>query len=152
MSSGSKIQNQHLDQLLQVLAAIPEKTSLEIAITLNVGGLIVSGRIISQQAYFKELKKLIKLGDKHHEIKEILEDLIIQFQDQVRRHEEEAVKLPLPEFIHLKNAKMYPSHGRGMPSTREAIWRGRISEVGGFSLGEILYDLDQLQTTPFSEK
>jgi hypothetical protein len=37
------------DKLLQALISVPEKTSLELGITLNVNGLLITGFIISQE-------------------------------------------------------------------------------------------------------
>jgi hypothetical protein len=43
-----------------------------------------------------------------------------------------------PKFIHLRNVKIYPSEGRGMPTYGDALWRGLIDSVDGFSLGEMV--------------
>lgn len=48
------------DKLLQALVSVPERTSLEFGITLNVNGLLITGFIISQKTYFESIIQWIK--------------------------------------------------------------------------------------------
>ncbi|MEB3355301.1 MAG: gas vesicle accessory protein GvpU [Synechococcales bacterium] len=125
------------DRLLQALVAIPEKTSIQLSLTLNVSGLIVSGQLISRQTYFKRLAHMIQDSDASDIVKDSLDEFIGQVGHEIEGDEIHSNGVALPTFIHLKNAQMYPSNGRGMPSNTDALWRGRISEVSGFSFGAI---------------
>ncbi|MGF1497080.1 MAG: gas vesicle accessory protein GvpU [Elainellaceae cyanobacterium] len=125
------------DRLLQAVAAIPEKTSIQLSLTLNVSGLIVSGQLISRQTYFRQITDMIHDSDAGDYVKESLDEFIGQVGHEIEGDEVHSNGVSLPTYIHLKNAQMYPSNGRGMPSNTDALWRGRISEISGFSFGAI---------------
>lgn len=128
-----------MDRALRALAAIPERTNLELGITLSVHGIIVSGFLISEKAYFRGVTdRICQDREAPLETKNILTDFIQQLQEGLQTRSDDSERSLLPEFVHLREAKMYPSQGKGMPSYGDALWRGRISSVDGFSLGEIL--------------
>jgi hypothetical protein len=142
------------DRALRALAAVPERTNLQIGITLCVHGMIISGFLISEDAYFKGLAERISgIKDAPDETKETLTDFITQLHEGLKAQSDDAENQLLPEYIHLREAKMYPSQGKGMPSYGEALWRGRVNSVDGFSLGEILpSNLDALSYTSLATK
>jgi hypothetical protein len=41
------------------------------------------------------------------------------------------------DYIHIKEAKFYNAEGRAFPQNNTVWWRGRISEISGFTLGVI---------------
>lgn len=138
-----------MDRALRAFAAIPERTKLELGITLSVHGIIVSGFLISEEAYFRGIaERITEDRETPSETKDLLTDFIHQLQEGLKTKSDDSERSLLPEFIHLREAKMYPSQGKGIPSYGEALWRGRISSVDGFSLGEILpSSLDALNYT-----
>ncbi|HEY9878703.1 MAG TPA: gas vesicle accessory protein GvpU [Leptolyngbyaceae cyanobacterium] len=126
------------DRALRALAAIPERTNLQLGITLCVHGMIISGFLISEEAYFKGMIERVNQDDNAaDETKETLTDFMSDLRASLHAKSNDSQSV-LPEYIHLQEAKMYPSQGQGMPSYGDALWRGRISSVDGFSLGEIL--------------
>lgn len=44
---------------------------------------------------------------------------------------------PTPTFIHLKNTKYFNTFEKPIPATGSITWRGRLSEISGFSLGTL---------------
>lgn len=131
--------NLQVDKLLQAIVAIPEKTTIELTITLNVGGLIISGQLISRDDYFEDLTRLFSNASSESNVPFMLSDF---FRDLGRQlvdgaHDDGAEGIPLPRFIHLRNAKMYPDQGQGLPHTHQVLWRGRLSQVDGFMLGDM---------------
>lgn len=123
-------------------------------ITLCAHGIIISGFLTSEAAYFQGLTERIQ-GDREapDDTQEILVDFFSQLQAGLKTQVRGSSAHLLPEYIHLREAKMYLSQGKGMPSYGEALWRGRISSIDGFSLGEILpTSLEGLNYTAFSGK
>ena len=116
---------------------VPEKTSLELGITLNVNGLLVTGFLISQRAYFEGLTERVKSTSSDSETKGVLEHFLGELKEVALR-DSQNVKTGFSPFIHLRNVKIYPSEGRGMPTFGEALWRGDIRAINGFSLGEMV--------------
>ena len=124
------------DRLLQALVSVPERTSLEIGITLSSGGLLITGFIISQETYFNTLVDGISKTKADERMKELLQDFLSQLKDPII--ESTADTSIFPRFIHLRDVKIYPSEGRGMPTLGHTIWRGDINKINGFSLGEMV--------------
>jgi hypothetical protein len=124
------------DRLLQALVSVPERTSLEIGITITAGGLLITGFIISQETYFNTLIEGIGRTKADEGMKELLQDFLAQLKNPII--ESTADKSIFPRFIHLRDVKIYPSEGRGMPTLGHTIWRGDINKINGFSLGEMV--------------
>lgn len=129
-----------VDKALCALVAIPERTNIELGITLSVGGLIISGYLVSEADYFLQMMDIVGETSAEADVKDTLKDFLAQLKEslQPKDDENDEEHLRLPDFVHLRSAKMYPSQGQGMPTQGQALWRGRISSVDGFSLGEII--------------
>lgn len=124
------------DRLLQALVSVPERTSLEIGITLSAGGLLITGFIISQEAYFNTLIEGVGKTKADEGMKELLQDFLAQLKEPII--ESTSDQSIFPRFIHLRDVKIYPSEGRGMPTLGHTLWRGDLQKVNGFSLGEMV--------------
>jgi hypothetical protein len=98
-----------------------------IDITLNVGGLLVSGTLISRNA-FVEAVPVIKatIGKIDERYSEELKAQQSQVED---RH-----------FIHLKNARFFTAGGgRPTPSKGDGVlWRGQLNRVDGWTIGRFI--------------
>jgi len=42
---------------------------------------------------------------------------------------------PPPQYIHLSGAKFFNPEGNSLPTNQGVLWRGRVTEIGGFNLG-----------------
>jgi hypothetical protein len=42
---------------------------------------------------------------------------------------------PVPQFVHLQNARFYSTDGTPVPSNAGVWWRGRISEISAIVIG-----------------
>jgi hypothetical protein len=135
--NSSKESAHHYDAMLQAFAAVAERSTLELGVTLNVKGLIITGFIISQENYFNALIEGLESIDQDNDLKESLQDFLAQLKDKMVGGSAKG-KQTLPKFIHLRNVKIYPSEGKGMPTYGDALWRGKIDAVDGFSLGEMV--------------
>jgi hypothetical protein len=119
-----------VDWLLRTMvrAANAGPASGQQSVTLCVKGLVVTGRIISADAY---LKQVFDVG------KTPAEDQTSDQSAIAEALEDAASKpTPLPEYIHLQNAQVYVGNAV-VPTTGGTLWRGRLREVDGFSLGSV---------------
>lgn len=122
------------DWFLRSLVDLVDGAGISFGVTLNVGGTVLTGQLISGGEYFRGFAA--EFGDAAgdtpfgHSMREVLAKPAEQFEDVPEEH-------PLPAFIHLKDARMFLGSGPAMPTSRGVWWRGRISEVQGFVLGSL---------------
>jgi hypothetical protein len=115
-----------------------------ISITLCVKGNIITGYLIGGKQYFKELgemfnnafKDKVKDGEDKIDYIEHFENMGKQIYD-VTDDNDEKLKYP-PTFIHLNKATIV----NGIQRLNVGLWRGKFSEVDGFSFG-ILFNPDE---------
>jgi hypothetical protein len=127
-----------VDPMLRALAEVAERSPLELGVTLNVKGLIITGFIISQSTYFDSLINGLESVSQEHEVKESLQEFLSGLKEKLAPKKTDHNSSDYPKFIHLRNVKIYPSEGKGMPTYGDALWRGLIDSVDGFSLGEMV--------------
>ena len=123
------------DWLLQeVVRLINHVEGMSIGITLSVSGGIVTGDLISLKEFFHEYAKLWRQGFQNiPELAETFEKQWREHGDKTSRELKERNEV-LFSYIHLKNAR-YFFGVTAVPNPGGMLWRGRISEVSGFSLG-----------------
>lgn len=123
------------DWFLQMLVGMAND-GMGVSITLNVGGLLVTGNLVSGRDYFLEFGRLLGNSidpDDGQNAKDIRESYQKMAEDVYGQDEG---KPSPPTYLHMKNAKYYSVSGDSLPSNDDvSLWRGKISEVGGFSLG-----------------
>lgn len=121
-----------------------------LGITLNVGGTLISGDLVSGKAYFEGL------GEDYQSGFTDIAGFSQNFRDSIRSQfneigevlygspKEEAQggeltnKSPIVyHFIHLKNAKFFAPGASPTPRNRGTWWRGKIEAVDGFCLGSL---------------
>jgi hypothetical protein len=126
------------DWFLQFLVDRVNGTTTEIGITLQVGGLLVSGTLVGGDKYFEGFGEDVaaaKADDKENA--ETHRAAFAKLGEQYKRPEGEGTKQNQapPLYIHLKNAKFYSPGAKPIPGNKGVWWRGRISEVSAFILG-----------------
>lgn len=124
------------DWFLQKLVNMVNYGKWSFGITLNVGGFLVSGNLIGGKEYFEgfsdEFAGALKGLDGADEVKNVLSkngDIYTSGED-----------MSLPSYVHIKGARFFNTNGNPIPGNRGVWWRGRISEVDGFSLGSLSSD------------
>jgi len=116
----------NVDPYLQGLVSV---VNFEFDITLIVGGLLVSGTVVSADKYFDGAST----------------EFVNTFPEAERAGIKKAFTLPKPEpdeqndpelpvHIHLRNARFFHPGGDGIPTNRGVWWRGRLSQVQGYIL------------------
>jgi hypothetical protein len=105
----------------------PKDQSGAIQITLAVGGMLVSGRIVSYNLYMQ----LLHDG--------VLQEVVDKAKADGKLSPSTELDNSTGEYIHLAGAKFLLGEGHSVPSTGEPVlWRGRVDRVDGFNTGEIV--------------
>ena len=121
-----------VDRFLQTLVSIVNQTNVGVEITLSVGGLLITGELVSVKNYFEGVAREMISTRADFATKEAFQ---MSFRHACNQYEPESEdsndNQPLPTYIHLKNAK--PLQADGL-SHKGMWWRSRLSAVDGFSL------------------
>jgi hypothetical protein len=113
------------DPLLSLFARLVNDTDAEIHVTLAVGGGVVTGALISREKWMKHSAETMNATVPGSGV----------IPDELGRMlEAEASERTPYEYLHLKDAR-YLSPTGTMPERPRMLWRGRISEVAGWSWG-----------------
>jgi hypothetical protein len=126
--------------VLETLIDYAETLGLEQSITLQVGGLIITGLIISRRDYFAGLDESLKSAAKG----------LTQGSDEIGNRMQRSGDLSPPsstaepeqrgdkcEYIHLRDCQIFLGGGLVIPSGHGTLWRGRLDSVDGFFLGQV---------------
>lgn len=108
---------------------------MDLPITINVGGTIISGDLIGGKEYFQLFGKNVSKSfeDSNPELAKGLIDRYSKHGEvYVKKDDEE---IPPPFFIHLKNARFYEAGQLPFPQNK-LLWRGKLNSVDGFSFGK----------------
>lgn len=123
------------DWFLQFLVNQANKNELELDITLTVGGLLISGTLVGVRRYFDDLGEYFAScfdsGKKPEVIKETFKKIGEQCSCISPSEQTET-----PSYIHLKNVRFSSVENMEISAHNGTWWRGRISEVQGFSPGK----------------
>ncbi|ERN51588.1 gas vesicle accessory protein GvpU [Alkalihalophilus marmarensis] len=117
------------DSILEYFVHAANKHDFSLNITLNVGGAMVTGTMISAKEYFSLLSEKFEGGN---DISNHLSEQLKQAGEAAKGDEESPAS-----FIHLNDAQVYCGDREPTPSEGEVLWRGKLSEVDGFFLGKI---------------
>jgi hypothetical protein len=112
----------------------------EFGITLQVaGGHLVSGMLTSGRTYGQQLADALQPGQLGDAVREMFERA---YPDPGDADDDEAhdERDPPPRFIHLRDARFFHAGGTSIPNNEAVLWRGRVSQVAGFSLGQLSTD------------
>jgi hypothetical protein len=99
-----------------------------ISITVNVGGLLISGTLISGKRYLDEF------------LSGVMRDKIKNAINSDESLKEEIQKAPIGKeaFIHLRDARFFLPGQKPVPGVGDGVlWRGRMDSVEGFFLGKL---------------
>jgi hypothetical protein len=125
------------DWFLQYFVNNANNLGVEIDVALHVAGLVVTGTLTSGQRYFELMgDALSKATTNMPEVTEALK-AVAKFGDfyAPRDEEEKSDRPDTPQYIHLRNARYFSPAGGPIPASGGLLWRGRVTEVSGFSIG-----------------
>lgn len=126
------------DWFLANTVHLAEAYNIEQGITLNVGGVLITGVVMSGRSYFKELGEFVKSkthGTPSEAIGQAIGDANSQWSEMFPEAELESEAPYRPtNYIHLRNAFVIGSNGL-MSDKKGALWRGKLSAVDGYFFG-----------------
>ncbi|MHA6795053.1 hypothetical protein ACVGVM_16290 [Pseudonocardia bannensis] len=127
-------------------------------VILTLSGLVVSGRVIPRWQWFDEVEHASRaaftvhtggsIDDEHGGWASLFKDVsasLMQdhddyaaakdaFRSLPERYQRRLAPIEPTSFIHLRHARVFSARGRGIPGNG-MHWRGRLSEVAGWSFG-----------------
>lgn len=116
---------------------------VEIGVTLAVGGSIISGILVSGKTYFAELGETLKgasksEGDMQSVLGEAWKGYTALYEKPEGAPDDWVV--PPAGYIHLRNARYFAPGQPPVPTNQGVLWRGKLSAVDGFSIGNLSAD------------
>lgn len=105
-------------------------------ITLMVGGILITGDLVSGRTYFTGQAEEVKAIGTGTGLEGFIAGLEVGAQAYpVEEFDEETADPSSPRYIHLRNAQVVAPSGF-MPA-RGMWWRGRLTSVDGFWIGKL---------------
>jgi len=120
------------DFLLTQFVSTSNSTSLELGLTLNIGGTLITGTLVSGETYCEGVAQ--SFSNTGGKVGEGLADAIRLFGKKVfgsESEDEDNDNDTGPDMIHLKNATVH----QGQNKYHTQWWRGKLRSVDGFSFG-----------------
>ncbi|MBC3492705.1 gas vesicle accessory protein GvpU [Pseudomonas taiwanensis] len=115
------------DQFLEALLSIVHNNQVTFSITLTTPGGLIRGTLISTKEYFDRFAEAFASAWPG-ENREVLRTGLSQWG------EERFMEGDVDAFIHLKDAHFLNGDG-SYTKNSEVLWRGRVADVSGYSLG-----------------
>lgn len=121
------------DWFLRHLVNFANELGVEMSLTLQVGGVQVTGMTMSAEKYFRETAEIFGTAFANQSYRESFTELINGFADNMKPKEGAN---NMPTYIHLSNAHFY-APGGAIPRNegKPTLWRARISAIDGFYIG-----------------
>lgn len=116
---------------------------IEIGITLNVSGLIISGVLVSGKKYFEEMSIFMKSASRQpDDISSALGDAWGKYTSIYEKPEDapDGWSVGPVGYVHLMNARFYTAGQKPIPNNQGVLWRGKLSSVDGFFIGNLSVD------------
>lgn len=126
------------DWLLRMLVRLIERhDENSMGVTLNVAGAAITGTLVSRSRWLKELAKE---GGTLATLVEGVQEALAAFekpeQDQSEQ-DDDSDSGTVYNYLHLLDAHIISGGQATIPTGDGMHWRGRLSEVAGFSVGSI---------------
>ena len=125
------------DWFLQFLVNLANKNQMELDMTLTVGGILVSGTLVGVRQYFDDLSEYFASPFDTGKDSEMIKDTFKKIGDQCTCISP-SEQTENPSYIHLKNTNFSDGQAKIPYGNTGTWWRGRISEVQGFTPGKLI--------------
>lgn len=147
--SESPTQDVLADRQLQTLVQVTNATAISFPLTLNVGGMLVSGSTITPKRYFQKVTEMLEKRGTYSgstpEIAAQTKEFTVGIFAPAAEEEPETLESDdlfssqkLPHFILLEDVRFIQPGGiHATNMLRVDFWRGRIDKVDGFSIGRM---------------
>jgi hypothetical protein len=135
MQEDTQVPTAQHDWFIQSLVNIANVAPLSFGVTFQVSGLLVSGYLVSGKAYFEAVGQQIIGGlAQNAALAGQMRKMFATFESAYPSDPAQAER-PVPQFVHLQNARFYSTDGTPVPANEGVWWRGRISEISGIVIG-----------------
>jgi hypothetical protein len=123
------------DWFIQSLVNVANLAPLSFGVTLQVSGLLVSGYLVSGKTYFEAIGQQIVSGlSQNAALADQMRKMFATFESAYPNDPGQSER-PVPQFVHLQNARFYSTDGTPVPANEGVWWRGRISQISGIVIG-----------------
>lgn len=135
MKEDAQVPSAQHDWFIQSLVNIANVAPLSFGVTLQVSGLLVSGYLVSGKAYFEAVgAQIIRGVAQNAALADQMRQMFATFEAAYPGDPAQKER-PVPQFVHLQNARFYSTDGAPVPANEGVWWRGRISEISGIVIG-----------------
>lgn len=128
------------DHFLRFLVTVMDNTDLEVGVTLNVGSVLVSGLLVGYDKYVEGVVSQLRKAGGDKEANMFVEEIFRRYAEVYNSDVEGDDPTPQPDmdtiYIHLAEARFFAPGSAPLP-VEGVWWRGRLSEVQGFTLGTL---------------
>lgn len=136
--------------LLPSLVELGRRTGFRPAVTLAVGGFLVSGELVDGSDYFAELVRqagTIPEGAVDPGAKAALTELLERFAGRYAEAPAGTDHSPRaePEHVHLLNARVFHPGGGPVPAAGTLAWRVRLDAVQALTLRSLEWESGALR-------
>lgn len=131
------------DWLLMAMVDSVNRAGFSFGVTLSIPGGLVSGWVVSGNEYFHGIANVLEEAG-GESFADVMRQVAVQrypmFQAASADDEPgagaelEGGEPPPVEYIHLRDARFFYG-GNAIPDNQGVWWRGRLSEVAGFTYG-----------------
>jgi hypothetical protein len=135
MKEDASVPGAQHDWFIQSLVNVANVAPLQFGVTLQVSGLLVSGYLVSGKAYFEAIGQQVVSGfAQNAALADQMRKMFATFESAYPNDPGQSER-PVPQFVHLQNARFYSTNGAPVPSNEGVWWRGRISQISGIVIG-----------------
>lgn len=121
-----------LDPELQLIVWLLDRNpKISFGLTLTVGGSLVSGSAVGRSAFWKIQ------AEQDPENRSGLRDYFMEMADAAVEDAVSGGGLTAVGYVHLVDSAHWLSASGTLPTDQRAFWRGRLSEVEGWTLGQL---------------
>ena len=127
-------------EFLPELVKVGKAAGFRPAVTLSIGGTLISGELIDGAEYFNELVTETSALPPNDLSPQAAAQLTALFQNFANRYTRPPADPPPqgpvePEHIHLRNARIRLSDGSDLLAGPKGLWRVRLNAVDAATLG-----------------
>ncbi len=126
-----------VDGLLEGLVQLADAKNATIGLTLHVGGILVTGTLAGIREFSRHFGAALTptgSGESRTDSGEQFARLVDKALDTLNSAGDMDWH---PRFIHLRDATLFVPGGATISKVTLPWWRGRLSEVSAFALGEL---------------
>ena len=111
--------------------------SVEMSVTLHVGGFLVSGTLVGGKKYFEGIAQVLAAANTN--MPDLAESWksIANYGNIYEGSAEQNEVEKNPQYIHLQNASTFSTAGAPIQAGPGGWWRGRLTQISGFSFGSL---------------